>query len=148
MLGPEVPEITEDLPCLDDEPSSDYFSAVHSRQASSVCCLDEILTELEERRDSSVLFVEEELNEEDNDSGIFLKPTQKFQLRWKIKPRALLKNGSKVVSSVSNRWHRLAHGVCVCVCVYMCMWFNASVNFLSDTEIGYSREVLNTSRTI
>ena len=110
LISPSISE-TQDLPTImiDDDATSEYSSRAHSRQSSSVscCCLDELLGELEEKRDSSVLFVEEEPSDVgDDDSGIFLKPTQKFQLRWKLKPKALFRNGSSVVTSVSNRWHR------------------------------------------
>ncbi len=92
---------------IGDDDTSDYSSRAHSRQSSSSSCLDELLGELEEKRDSSILFVEEEPSDVgDNDSGIYLKPTQKFQLRWRLKPKALFRNGSNVMSSVSNRWHR------------------------------------------
>lgn len=91
----------------EDDCTSDYFSRAHSRQSSSVCCLDELLGELEERRDSSILFVEEEVNEiGDDDGGMSVKPAKKFQLRWRLKPKALFRNGRRVVSSVSSRWQR------------------------------------------
>lgn len=95
---------------IDSDYTDTSCSQTHSRQASSVGCLDELLDELEERRDSSILFVEEELSEPvtigDDDSGIFLNRATvppRFELRWKIKSKALFRNG---VSSVSNKWHR------------------------------------------
>ena len=105
----------------DDETTSDYFSISHSRQSSCVSCLDEILGELEDRRDS-VLFVEEEVSEcGDNDSGIFFKPSQKFQLKWKLKPKALLGNStSGVMSSVSNKWNRSVSATVDSCILYSC----------------------------
>ena len=110
---------TQALPTNMLDSDSDYYSQNHSRQSSSVGCLDQLLDELEERRDSAILFVEEEASENgDDDSGIYFKPSKKFQLRWKLKPRALLQNGSSVVSSVSNKWHWLVIAVCI-MCIML-----------------------------
>ena len=110
LLSP-VPMATQALPTnmLDSDSTSEYYSPTHSRESSSVGCLDQLLDELEER-DSAILFVEEEAS--DDDSGIYFKPLEKIQLQWALKPRALLQNGSSVVSSVSNKWQWLVIAVC------------------------------------
>ena len=70
---------------IDNDTTSGYPRA-HLRQSSSVStcsCLDELLGQLEKKR-NSILFVEEPSDDDDDDSGIFLKPAQ---LQWKLKPK-------------------------------------------------------------
>ena len=97
--------IMSETEIVDDDATSDYFSRTQSCQSMSANRLDELFEGLEERRDSSTLFVEEEPSEMgDDDSGIFIKTTQKFELKWKLKPKS--NKSSSVISTVSKKLHR------------------------------------------
>ena len=85
----------------DDDASSGYVSQTHSRQSSIVGSLDEILVEIDDRRDS-LLFVEKEC-----DGALLKSCNRKPQFRWTLKPKSLFKNSSDVImTSVTDKWKR------------------------------------------
>ena len=85
----------------DEDASSGYVSQTHSRQSSIVGSLDEILVEIDDRRDS-LLFVEKEC-----DGALLKSCNQKPRFRWTLKPKSLFKNSSDVImTSVTDKWKR------------------------------------------